>query len=166
MVYVRVCAGRRCTVLPSPRLLVDVLANAKSSVYTRKNARPRKDRPVCASEEGEANLVSQLSKDWHHRRVPARWFTRIYSGRKCSRLDRKMGIWVAPARSNPFRSVSLSIKIPACGLRRLSACEESVALAYLRRWLVAHERNEMRRVIGEFWRRRLFTNVGYPSRTT
>lgn len=36
-----------------------------ASAFTpaRKNARPREDRPVCAGEEGEANLVSQLSKD-------------------------------------------------------------------------------------------------------
>ena len=49
-------AERRRTVYRRRAFSLDVLA--KSSVYTRKNARPRKDRPVCASEEGEANLTS------------------------------------------------------------------------------------------------------------
>lgn len=67
MAQVRVCAGEDApfTVAAPPRLLGAFLVSVKSSVYTRprKNARPRKDRPVCAGDEGEADLVSQLSKD-------------------------------------------------------------------------------------------------------
>jgi len=57
-------------------------------------------------------------------------------GKKVLKTRLEDGDLNSPGAAIRWRFVSLSIKIPACGLRRLSVCERSVALVYLRSWLV------------------------------